>query len=221
MIDGLTPDLHTKHLEHMRALYDGYQFSRTQTEPMFNTQYVLYYLDQLDRYGSPPESLIDPAVSGTAGNVAKYLIANYKSNAPFTSLRNFAVGILTPNEMETFKLEVAPSFKSKALFDEATVSASLISLAYYHGFLTYKFDEESNSILTSPNVVMQMVFIRALLPGMPEKWMKQMEATICSAKPDMTEFERIAMLGVAEVAEEVSKVAGDKIALSLAKLIGK
>ena len=41
MIDGLTPDLHTKHLEHMRALYDGYRFVRTQTEPLFNTQYVL------------------------------------------------------------------------------------------------------------------------------------------------------------------------------------
>ncbi|KAJ1443982.1 hypothetical protein B484DRAFT_389183, partial [Ochromonadaceae sp. CCMP2298] len=92
----------------------------------------------------------------------------------------------------------------KALFDEATVSASLISLAYFHGFLTYKFDEESNSILTSPNVIMQTVFIRALLPGMPEKWMKQMEATISSAKPDMTEFKRIAMLGV----EEVVKAAG-------------
>ena len=221
MIDGLTPDLHTKHLEQMRTLYDGYRFMRTQTVPMFNTQYVLYYLDQLDQFGSPPESLIDPAVSGSTDNVAEFLIANYKSSAPFASLRNFTLGIFAPNEMGTFKLEVAPSLNSKALFEEATVSASLISLAYFHGFLTYKFDEESNSILTSPNVIMQTVFIRALLPGMPEKWMKQMEAMISSAKPDMTEFKRIAMLGVEEVVKAAGKVAGDKLALSLEKLIEK
>jgi hypothetical protein len=221
MIDGLTPDLHTKHLEQMHALYNGYRFMRTQKEPLFNTQYVLYYLKQLDRSGSPPKRLIDPAVSGSTENVAEFLIANYKSSAPFASLRNFAVGICTPNEMGTFKLEVEPSFNSKALFDEATVSASLISLAYFHGFLTYKFDEESDSILTSPNVVMQTVFIRALLPGMPAKWMKQMEATISSAKPDMTEFQRIATLGVAEVVKAAGKVAGDKLARSLAKLIEK
>jgi hypothetical protein len=221
MIDGLTPDLHTKHLEQMHALYNGYRFMRTQKEPLFNTQYVLYYLKQLDRSGSPPKRLIDPAVSGSTENVAEFLIANYKSSAPFASLRNFAVGICTPNEMGTFKLEVEPSFNSKALFDEATVSASLISLAYFHGFLTYKFDEESDSILTSPNVIMQTVFIRALLPGMPEKWMKQMEATISSAKPDMTEFKRIAMLGVEEVVKAAGKVAGDKLALSLEKLIEK
>ena len=221
MIDGLTPDLHTKHLEQMRALYDGYRFMRTQTVPMFNTQYVLYYLKQLDRSGSPPKSLIDPAVSDSTDNVAEFLIANYKSSAPFASLRNFVAGIFTPNEMGTFELEVVPSFNSKALFDEATVSASLISLAYFHGLLTYEFDEESNSILTSPNVVMQTVFIRALLPGMPEKWMKQMEAAICSAKPDMTEFKRVAMLGVEEVVKAAGKVAGDKLTLSLEKLIEK
>ncbi|KAJ1408046.1 hypothetical protein B484DRAFT_436357 [Ochromonadaceae sp. CCMP2298] len=123
--------------------------------------------------------------------------------------------------MGTFKLEVAPSLNSKALFDEATVSASLISLAYFHGFLTYKSDEESDPILASPNKIMQTVFIRALLPGMPEKWMKQMEATISSAKPDMTEFKRIAMLGVEEVVKAAGKVAGDKLALSLEKLIEK
>ena len=64
MIRGLTAEQRTKHLEHMRALYDGYRFTRTQTEPLFNTQYVLYYLKQLNRNGSPPESLVDPAVSG-------------------------------------------------------------------------------------------------------------------------------------------------------------
>jgi hypothetical protein len=51
--------------------------------------------------------------------------------------------------------------------------------------------------------------------------MKQMEATISSAKPDMTEFQRIATLGVAEVVKAAGKVAGDKLARSLAKLIEK
>ena len=222
MID-LTPDLHTKHLEHIWALYGGYCFTRTQTYPLFSTQNVLYYLDRLDRTGSPPKSLIDPAVSGSTDNVAEFIIANYRSSAPFASLRNFAFGIISPNEMGSFELEVEPSFNSKALFDEATVSASLVSLAYFHGFLTYKFDDDSNSILTSPNVVMQAVFIRALLPGMPEKYMKQMLAVISSAKPDMTELKRIAMLGVAEVVKAVGKVAGDKLARSLTlfeKLVG-
>jgi hypothetical protein len=95
MITHLTADQRAQHLEQMRVQYDGYRFVHTQKEPLFNTQYVLYYLDHLDQYGVPPQSLIDPAVSGSTDNVAEFLISNYKSSFPYT-LRNFVVGIVAP-----------------------------------------------------------------------------------------------------------------------------
>jgi len=218
MITHLTADQRAQYLEQMRVQYDGYRFVRTQKEPLFNPQYVLYYLDHLDRKGVPPQSLIDPAVSGSTDNVAEFLISNYKSSSPYT-LRNFVLGIVAPQEMGTFECEVVPAFSSSALFREVTVSKSLISLAYYHGFLTYKLNKDQRSVLTSPNVVMQTVYARALFVGLPSKRMDQLEAMIRTAKPDLKELERIVLLGIAEVSKTVGKATGESLTHSLKKVL--
>jgi hypothetical protein len=171
----------------------------------------------------PPASLIDPAVNEATDNdnVAQYLIANYQAGAPYT-LMNFALGIVRPQEMGTFVSDVEPAFRSDALFDSSTVSESLISLAYYHGFLTYKPDEEQRSVLTSPNVVMQTVYGRTLFAGLPELQMEQLEALLRSGKRDTTEFERIVRLGAEEAAKTVGKGAGGAILQALAfVLVGR
>jgi hypothetical protein len=121
--------------------------------------------------------------------------------------------------MGTFECEVVPAFSSSALFREVTVSKSLISLAYYHGFLTYKLDKDQRSVLTSPNVVMQTVYARALFFGLPSKRMDQLESMIRTAKPDLKELERIVLLGIAEVSMTVGKAAGESLTHSLKKVL--
>ena len=219
MIDMLTPDQRAQYLEQMRVQYDGYRFVRTQQEPLFNTQYVLYFLDHLDRKGVPPAELIDPAVSGSTDNVAKFLIANYKASAPYT-LKNFALGYVMEEEMGTFERNVAPAFCSAALFHEGTVSESLISLAYFHGFLTYKHDKAQRSVLTSPNAVMQTVYVHALFTGLPEQLMGQLEAMIRNSKPDLKELQRIVLLGIEEASKAAGKATGDELGRSLSKVLG-
>jgi hypothetical protein len=197
MITHLTAEQRAQHLEQMRAQYDGYRFVPTQKEPLFNSQYVLYYLDHLEEHGAPPAQLIDPAVNEGTDNVAQFLISNYQAGAPYSPL-DFLLDITSPEEMGTFLAEVTPAFRSKDLFQANTVSKSLVSLAFFHGFLTYKSDKDQRSVLTSPNLVMQSVYARALFAGLPTQWLEQLEAMFYSGKPDRKEFTRLARLGYDE-----------------------
>ena len=72
MITHLTAEQRTQHLEQMRVQYDGYRFVPMQKEPLFNPQYVMYYLGHLDRKGVPPAMLVDPAVNDGTDNVAQF-----------------------------------------------------------------------------------------------------------------------------------------------------
>jgi hypothetical protein len=207
MITHLTAEQRAQHLEQMRVQYDGYRFVPTQKEPLFNSQYVLYYLSHLDRKGAPPAQLIDPAVSDGTDNVAQFLISNYKAGAPYTPL-DFLLDITSPEETGTFLAEVTPAFHSKDLFQANTVSKSLVSLAFFHGFLTYKSDKDQRSVLTIPNLVMQSVYARTLFAGLPTQRLEQLEAMLYSGKPDLKEFKRVVMLGYDEAVKAGGKAIG-------------
>jgi len=214
MITHLTAEQRTEHLEQMRVQYDGYRFVRTQKEPLFNPQYVLYYLDHLDRKGVPPAELVDPAVNNGTDNVAQFLISNYEAGAPYTPL-DFLLDITSPEEMGTFLAEVTPAFRSKDLFQANTVSKSLVSLAFFHGFLTYKTDKDQRSVLTSPNLVMQSVYARALFAGLPTQRLEQLEVMLHSGKPDLKEFKRVVRLGY----DEAVKAGGNSIGVAAMKAL--
>jgi hypothetical protein len=214
MITHLTADQCAQYLKQMRVLYEGYRFVRTQKEPVYNPQYVLNFLDHLDQFGMPPESLVDHAVGGPVDSLAQYLIDNYKSNAPYTLL-NFALGLVKPEEMDSFLSEANPSFHSTKLFQANRVSDSLIALAFFHGFLTYK---DQCTVLTCPNAVTQAVFLRALFNGLPWQRMQELEAMVRSGKPDVAELERIVRLGIKEKEKEAAAGAG--LSRALAKVLG-
>jgi hypothetical protein len=214
MINGLSEEQRVEHQEKMRVMYNGYHFVKTQKHGMFNPQYVLYYLRHLKRLGVPPKSMIDPAVSGTVDNVAKFLIDNHKASSPYT-LKNFALGIIGADEMGAFEREVVPALRTADLFNENKVSSSLISLAYYHGYLTYKLNKNQRSVLTSPNMIMQTIYVKTLFDGLPEKTLTQLEDTIRSGAPDLTEFKRILTIGAEEASKELGKNAAAEVFKSI------
>ncbi|KAJ1400252.1 hypothetical protein B484DRAFT_471205 [Ochromonadaceae sp. CCMP2298] len=162
-IGHLTEQQRSDYLEQIRLQYDGYRFVRNQKEGMYNPQYVHYFLNHLDQLGVPPESLIDNAVSTGSDNVAAFLLSKQTSISPF-SLLNFLMGITAPQAMEIFELDVVPTFRSNELFEGGMMGKCLISLAYYHGFLTYKTDKEGRTFLTSPNLVAKAVYVEMLFP---------------------------------------------------------
>jgi hypothetical protein len=111
----------------MKKHYDGYRFvshkvGSGEQHDMYNAQYVLYYLDHLYQLGVPPVSILDPAVSDSTDKVAKFLINNHRAGAAY-SLQNFVLGIINPEERDTFFRDIVPSFCSEALFKEDTVNA--------------------------------------------------------------------------------------------------
>jgi hypothetical protein len=164
MIEGLEADELERHLDFMRAQYNGYRFVETQKEALYNSQYVLYYLHSLDVTGKAPKRIMDEAVSSTSDVVAEFLASNHKPNAPY-SFKNFILGILNQPDLIAFEQDVSPTFSSSALFKPDTVSDSVISLAYYHGFLTYKLtDPGQTPFLTTPNLVQLEVYIRPMYP---------------------------------------------------------
>jgi len=194
-IGHLTEQQRSDYLEQMREQYDGYRFVRTQEEAVYNPQYVHYFLNHLDRLGVPPESLIDSAVSNGNDNVAAFLLSKQKSISRF-SLQNSLMGIMAPQAMEIFELDMVPRFRSNELFAGGMMGKCLISLAYYHGFLTYKTDKEGRTFLTSPNLVAKAVYVETLFPQLPDRILKQLTQSLTD--PNVEEFVSIVLRCISE-----------------------
>ena len=189
-IQTLSHEERDKYLEVMREHYGGFRFVNTQKDTLFNPRCVLQFLHHLEQHNRPPDNLINPAVSGTMNAVAKSVIANCKARAPDMDL-NYALGYVLPEAMGTFQCENVPSFRSAALFCEGTVSESLLSLAFYHGFLTYKHTSDGECVLASPNTAMQMVYRRTLFANVSEKELGELEKELSETKPDRTAAKEI------------------------------
>jgi hypothetical protein len=71
-----------------------------------------------------------------------------------------------------------PAFRSKELFQEKTVEACLISLAYYHGFLTYNTDKDGRTFLSSPNLIMKTIVMDTLFADLPVEAKKKLLSMI-------------------------------------------
>ena len=189
-ISTLTEDQRTFYLEQMRMHYGGYCFSHTQKEPMFNPRCVLYFLNHLSKYGVPPESLVESADSGEMYRVAEYLIKQHKATDP-DMLQKFALSSMSPTEMRSFEKVLVPAFHSAELFDKDTVRDSLVTFAYYHGFLTLKPNPNQRSILIVPNKTVQNIYTSALIQSVHADSRNKLNTMIRNANQDLTEFMQI------------------------------
>ena len=190
MIDSLTADQRFQYLEQMRSQYERYRFNPTQTEPMFHPHYVQYFLDHLELFGVPPNSIIDPEVRKSVDEVAKFIVNKNRGSTAF-ALKNFALGIVDQNEMHIFAREDVPAFCGLKFTPTDLRCDDLVALAYYNGFLTFKKDHKDCSILTSPNTLVQAIITRILWEDIPKPQLDAIETIICSGKPDVAEIERI------------------------------
>ncbi len=190
-IDHLTPQQRDEYAEQMRVKYGGYRFVQEQDAAVvYNPQHVLYFLDHLDRKGVPPTRLVNPADSDCTDSVAKYIATNHKAGAAYT-MQNFALGIIKPEDKDTFARDTVPVFRGEDLFRHARVNDCLVALAYFHGFLTYKSDGQGGSVLTSPNQAAKTVFAEALFEDLPHGCQEQLMAQVRSAQPNLEEIKRL------------------------------
>ena len=73
--DALAQDVDVA-LDTMREWYDGYRFSEGATQDVYNTDMVLYYLDESIATGKPPARLIDRNVRVDYGKLRHLLIVS-------------------------------------------------------------------------------------------------------------------------------------------------
>ena len=213
MIPSLTEQQRAEYLQQIRLQYEGYRFVRTQQEAVFNPQYVLYFLQHVQEYGESPSSMVDLDVSGYIDSVAEYLIQRHRTGGSYT-LQNFVLGNIPPGEFSSFEYTSDPEFYSAHLFCPTTASDSLISLAYFHGFLTFPRPhpqlQNQRAALTVPNMVTQIIFTHALFQSLPCQRMEELETMISSGKADLVELSRIVGLGI----HETCTAKGCRLALS-------
>ena len=220
MIPSLTEQQRAEYLQQIRLQYDGYRFARTQQEAVFNPQYVLYFLQHVREYGESPCSMVDLDVSRYIDSVAENLIQRHRTGGSHT-LQNFVLSHIPPGELSSFEYTSDPEFYSAHLFCPTTSSNSLISVAYFHGFLTFPRPhpqlQNQRAALTVPNMVTQIIFTRALFQSLPCQRMEELETMISSGKADLVELSRIVGLGIQETCTAkgcglaLSKVTGEVV----------
>lgn len=154
-----------KHLDIMRTNFNGYRYSDLQRESVFNPQMCLYYLRELQRKGTTPRTLLDPSIGIAGDNVAQFLIKNYKGFDAYPSL-SLILGV--------FDLKILPAFRSEDLFESNSINDALVSLAFFHGFLTYADPTGSNAgKLVASNRVFKEIFLQTLFRSISERSLKR------------------------------------------------
>lgn len=115
-------------LERLDQLYNGYRFSDTAPERVFNSELVLYFLHQIEDTGQRPEQVLDRDVGADYDNL-RCLPA--LSGATSAETRELLETILTEGQLSTHLVE---QFGTRTLWSP---QQKLASLLYYTGMLTF------------------------------------------------------------------------------------
>jgi len=145
----------------MQTYYDGYTFSHTTDERIYNPTLCLYFLKQFEKTCSYPRKMLD---SNLAVDEAKleYIAKIPKGRELLMSLVQKDKGVVLSDIEDRFGIK-------EMLADKSRDNTFLISFLYYFGVLTIAGDtEELNIILKVPNLVMQSLYVervqKMLLP---------------------------------------------------------
>jgi len=149
--ETISEELPTDLMDTLADYYNGYCFSKKGTERVFNSDMVLYYLDQYQRYHEPPETLLDHNAATDYGKLEKLIkFQNQEQNQDI--LREIVFdGYTTANLVEHYfigqKFE-AEHFKS---------------LLFYLGLVTIKETDLGTVRLQIPNAVMTGLYFDFLI----------------------------------------------------------
>ena len=124
----------------MRQWYNGYRFAEDADEDLYNTDMVLYYIDESLGRSGPPLELIDDNVRVDYGKLRHLLTAGERLNGNFDLLRT----AMTDGRAEC---RVRRSFPQRELNERD----NFLSLLYYFGLLSIHPDPPGEPELVVPN----------------------------------------------------------------------
>ena len=124
----------------MREWYNGYRFAKSAQGDLYNTDMVLYFLDESIPNKSMPDELIDTNVRIDYGKLRHLLTVNRQLNGNFDLLRHI-IG------EQTAKSTIQISFP----LDRLDRRENFLSLLYYFGLLSIRDVERGVPRLGIPN----------------------------------------------------------------------
>ena len=127
-------------LDTMRRWYNGYRFAEEADQDVYNTDMVLYYVDESLGRSAPPLELIDDNVRVDYGKLRHLLTASERLNGNFDLLRE----AMTDGRAEC---RVRRSFPQRELNERD----NFLSLLHYFGLLSIRPDPPGEPELVVPN----------------------------------------------------------------------
>ncbi|KPA15377.1 ATPase AAA [Candidatus Magnetomorum sp. HK-1] len=125
----------------MKQWYNNYRFTKRAKNVMFNSDMVLYFVQEAMKDTALPEDLIDQNVK-IDYNKLRYLITiDKRLNGNFSRLK----GII-------FDQEIISKIEKSFPVSDLTKQENFISLLYYFGLLTIQGEKRGKYLLTIPNL---------------------------------------------------------------------
>ena len=144
---GASEDNMPKLIADLTEWYDGYLFSEDAPEKLYNSDMVMYFAEQYERYEAYPKKMLDTNIASDYTKVRKVFMTNSEDTTYIPLLKELTTeGTVTAYLTDIFTFERE--------FDKADI----VSLLFYMGWLTIKAAEEGAYIFKSPNRVIKELY---------------------------------------------------------------
>jgi hypothetical protein len=135
-----------------------YRFAEDAIEPVFNSDMVLYFVNQTIHMGKLPEDLIDPNIKTDYGKLRNLVMVDLRSqktlNGNFSKLKEIA-------DQSEVSCKIKASFPNRAVAERD----NFLSLIYHLGFLTRGEPLKGRPMLVVPNQSMQSMLYEFMREG--------------------------------------------------------
>lgn len=123
--------------------YDGYLFNIKALERVYNPDMLLYYISRWKEMEAPPEEIVDENVKTDYGRLQQ-LIKSSKNKEQLDLIM----------KEEKIKATLVKRFSFDLMYEQKY----FISLLFYMGFLTFKYEERDLTYLGIPNYVIKTIY---------------------------------------------------------------
>ena len=148
-------------LEIMKQWYNNYIFSKKTKNTLFNSDMVLYFIDEYSRYSGIPDDLIDRNVRIDYGKLRHLIITDREDkksvNGNFSKLRQIIEDGRIVSKLEK-------GFPAEKII----LPQNFISLLFYFGLLTIEGEKEGELVLTIPNETVKRLYYDYISEGYDE-----------------------------------------------------
>ena len=133
--------------------YDGYKFSKSNLEHIFNPTLVMYYLNNYVKLGIRPEEIVDKNLSTNAEKLKNLMLIKTPEDNYKQIQKLILEGEVSGNIVQSFEL------------DKTFSSYDFLSLLFYNGYITIKEVEPISNLVkfVVPNFVSYNLYAQYML----------------------------------------------------------